>query len=78
MIAALKKWAKDIVTDYDGTTYDTGRSLAVFLCVSVVGLETYWVVVKGQPFDAQAFGAGVAAILACLGAAILGDNHRRP
>lgn len=72
------KWCKDILTDYDNQTYDTGRVIAVFLVLSMTILEIFVVAWRGQPFDAGAFGGGMAAVLACLGAAIAGDNHRRP
>jgi hypothetical protein len=68
---------KDILTDYDGSTYDTGRVLAVFVVVSMTGLQA-WSVVKGGAFDPMAYGGGVAAVIACLGVAIFGDNAKRP
>lgn len=71
------KWLRDILTDYDGTTYDTGRCVGVFLIASMVVFEAV-AVWHGKAFDAQEFGVGVAAILTAIGLAIAGDNHKRP
>ena len=71
------KFAKDILTDYDNKTYDTGRSLAVFVVTSMTIMQG-WAVFKGGTFDPGAYGAGVAAVIAALGVAIFGDNAKRP
>ena len=71
------KLFRDILTDYDGQTYDTGRCLAVGIIVSMTAFEAFSVW-NGKIFDAQGYGAGVAAVLAALGCAIFGDNHKRP
>ena len=71
------KFLRDILTDYDGKTYDTGRTLAVFVVASLTIMQA-WAVYKGGVFDALAYGGGVAAVIACLGAAIAGDNAKRP
>ena len=67
----------DVVTDYDGKTLDTGRCIAVAVIAAMLVFEgvAVW---KSQSFDAQAFGTGMGAVLAALGFAIAGDNHRRP
>ena len=67
---------KDILTDYDNSTYDTGRVLAVFVVASMTGMQA-WAVYKGGTFDAGAYGAGVAAVIGALGIAIFGDNAKR-
>jgi hypothetical protein len=71
------KLLRDILTDYDSRTYDTGRVLAVF-CVLSLTLMQAWAVYKGGTFDAMAYGGGVAAVVASLGVAIFGDNAKRP
>jgi hypothetical protein len=71
------KLLRDILTDYDSQTYDTGRVLAVFCVLSLTAMQG-WAVLKGGTFDAMAYGGGVAAIVACLGVAIFGDNAKRP
>lgn len=71
------KFLRDIATDYDGKTYDTGRSLALFCVASLTIMQAYSVY-RGAAFDPMAYGGGVAAIIACLGVAIFGDNHKRP
>jgi hypothetical protein len=70
------KIAKDILTDYDNETYDTGRVLAVLVVLSMTGMQA-WAVYKGGTFDAGAYGAGVAAVIGALGIAIFGDNAKR-
>lgn len=72
------KLLRDILTDYDGKTYDTGRTLAVFVVVSLTIMQGWSVVVIGLPFDPMSYGGGVAAVIACLGVAIFGDNAKRP
>ena len=73
----MSRFLREILTDYDNKTYDTGRSIAVYLicCMSALQAFATW---KSGAFDAMAFGGGCAAILACLGVAIAGDNHKRP
>ena len=71
------KLIRDILTDYDGSTYDTGRVLAVVIVLAMLAFEA-WVLWRGAAFDAGTFGGGIAAVLAALGAAIFGDNHKRP
>jgi hypothetical protein len=71
------KFVKDILTDYDGETYDTGRSIAVFLVTSLTIMQAY-AVFRGSEFKPMEYGGGVAAIMACLGVAIAGDNANRP
>jgi len=68
---------KDIVTDYDNETYDTGRVLAVCVVLSMLVMQgvAVW---KSGSFDPSAFGTGVAAVIAALGVAIFGDNAKRP
>ena len=70
------KFIKDILTDYDGQSYDTGRSLAVFVVSAMTAMQA-WAVWKGGTFDAGAYGAGVAAVIGALGIAIFGDNAKR-
>ena len=71
------KFFRQIVTDYDNQTYDTGRSAAVFLIISMTIMEAISIY-QGHEFRAMEFGGGVAAVLGALGLAIAGDNHRRP
>lgn len=73
----LPKIVKDNLTDYDGSTYDTGRCIAWF-CVASLTIMQGFAVAKGGAFDPMAYGGGVAAVIACLGVAIFGDNARRP
>lgn len=73
----MTKLIRDILTDYDGTTYDTGRVLGVTV-IAVMLLCEAAAVYRSGAFDVQAFGTGMAAVLAALGVAIAGDNHKRP
>ena len=68
---------KDILTDYDNRTYDTGRVVAVFYFLSAV-LFTGWTVYHGQYFDPQAYLVGGGGFLGGLGIYLFGDNHKRP
>ena len=67
----MRKWLREILTDYDNQTYDTARSLAVGVVFAMVGLQA-------GVFDPQNFGVGVASVIGALGIAIAGDNHKRP
>lgn len=71
------KWLRDNLTDYDGKTYDTGRCLAWF-CVASLTIMQAFSVYKGAAFDPMGYAGGCAAIVACLGVAIYGDNAKRP
>jgi hypothetical protein len=73
----MRKFIHDNLTDYDGKTYDTGRSLAWF-CVLSLTLLQGWAAYETGKFDPMAYASGCAAIVACLGVAIYGDNAKRP
>jgi hypothetical protein len=77
IIATPRRFLRDILTDYDGRTYDTGRSLAVFVVTAMTAMQA-WAVFKGNTFNPTEYGTGVAAIIASLGVAIFGDNAKRP
>jgi len=67
---------KDLTTDYDNQTFDTGRVLGVIIVVAYVVFTGHSVFVMGVPFNGQEFGIGIGAILTGLGACIWGDNRR--
>ena len=71
------KLLRDILTDYDGQTYDTARVMAVCIILSMLAMQgvAVW---AAKSFDPQAFGVGMASVLGALGVAIAGDNHKRP
>ena len=73
----MRKWLREILTDYDNQTYDTARSLAVGVVFAMVGLQAV-ATLKSGVFDPQNFGVGVASVIGALGIAIAGDNHKRP
>lgn len=77
-MAKSRSWLKDILTDYDNRTYDTGRSFAAIYLAVAIGLEIYRVVYSAQPFDVKEFLLGGAAFFVGVGIAIAGDNHNRP
>lgn len=68
---------REILTDYDNRTFDTGRCLAVFSVFALTALQVLSLF-RGGTFSAAEYGGGVAAIVACLGAAIFGDSAKRP
>lgn len=59
---------RDILTGRDGVTHDIGRWAAVASIVTGLGLQVYAVGWRGQPFDMLAFGGGVGALAAGIGA----------
>jgi len=61
---------KQLVTGRDGVTHDFMRWLGMVSGLVALGLQIYAVVHKGQPFDMQAFGIGLGALFAALGAAL--------
>jgi hypothetical protein len=73
----MRKFLRDNLTDYDGKTYDTGRSLAWF-CVLSLTLLQGWAAYETGAFDPMGYAGGCAAIVACLGVATYGDNAKRP
>lgn len=69
---------KHLSTDYDNQTFDTGRVLVLVVILSMIVLQGWDVIAHATKFDPQSYGAGVAAVLAGLGAYIFGDNTKRP
>ena len=56
-----------LLTGRDNTTHDLGRYIAAASATTGLGLQVYSVW-RGQVFDMQAFGLGVGALAAGLGA----------
>jgi hypothetical protein len=73
----VRRFLREILTDYDNRTYDTARVLAVGVVCGMVLLQTV-ATLKSGTFDPQAFGVGIASVIGALGIAIAGDNHKRP
>jgi hypothetical protein len=71
------KLIRDILTDYDGQTYDTARVMAVAIIAAMLTFQAF-AVWHSHSFDVQSFGMGMASVLGALGIAIAGDNHKRP
>ena len=69
---------KHISTDYDNQTFDTGRVIGIVVILSMIFMQLWDVIDHSAKFDPQGYGAGVAAILAGLGAYLFGDNAKRP
>ncbi|RTL40573.1 MAG: hypothetical protein EKK53_15405 [Burkholderiales bacterium] len=59
---------RDILTGRDNVTHDIGRWAAVASIVTGLGLQIYAVGWRGQPFDMLAFGGGIGALAAGIGA----------
>lgn len=59
----MKKWLLDLFLDANGDSDETVL-YALAGIVTFNGLAIYHVVVKGLPFDMQAYGIGFGAILA--------------
>ena len=60
---------RQLLTESDNRTHDIYRYLAVGSIAVGLGLNVY-AVVKGQPFDMQAFGIGTGALFAGVGVAL--------
>jgi len=69
---------KHLATDYDNQTFDTGRVIVIAVIISMITMQGWDVIAHAAKFDPQGYGAGVAAVLAGLGAYIFGDNTKRP
>lgn len=65
----IRDVVRQLMTESDNRTHDIYRYLAVFSIVVGLGLNIF-AVVKGQPFDMQAFGIGTGALFAGVGVAL--------
>lgn len=70
-------WIKDVLTGIDNQTHDIGRH-ALFIGIVTFVFCTVWTVVKGGPFDYQAFGIGFGALCAGGGAGIALKSKTEP
>ncbi|HQR02485.1 MAG: hypothetical protein JSR19_06930 [Proteobacteria bacterium] len=66
---SCKDILRQLFTERDNETHDIARWLAALSVLVGLGLNTY-AVVKGQPFDMQAFGIGCGALFGGLGVAL--------
>lgn len=69
-MSILKQAFKNIVTEPDNKTHCLVRWTALIGVIQGLGLQAYVVVWKGAPFDLQAFGLGLGAIIVAAGAAM--------
>lgn len=68
---------KQLMTGRDGITHDIGRYAAGISYLTGLGLQIY-VVLRGSPFDFQAFGIGVGALSAGVGAMLKLKSETEP
>jgi hypothetical protein len=59
-----------MTTGVDNETHDVVRVVGLVGALTALGLQIYVVTWKSQPFDFQAFGIGLGALLASVGAAL--------
>lgn len=59
-----------LLTGADNQTHDVLRWVGLGGALTALGLQVYVVAWKGQPFDMQAFGIGLGALVASVGAAL--------
>ncbi len=67
---------KDLITDYDGETLETGRVAAVLGILTFIGLSVWVVVMQGKDFDMLSFGGGFGALVGGLGIYLMGDKSK--
>ena len=66
----MKKFFTDLFTEADGVTWDLGRVAGTVAFLQYLGYGLYAYVFKGQVFDPQASGLGLAALMAGYGGMI--------
>lgn len=66
----IRDFLQHLFTESDNITHDLYRYLSVLSIVTGLGLQTYAIGWKGQPFDMQTFGIGVGALFAGVGVAL--------
>lgn len=72
-------WVRHLITEADNQTVDVKRVIGIAGTGSFFYLGFHSVVLNHSPFDAQAYGIGLGALLTAVGAAIgLGRSGERP
>jgi hypothetical protein len=66
----IKKVLNDWFTEVDNKTFDITKVLAVVSITTCIGLAIFSVVYKGQVFNIQDYGLGIAALFAGVGVAL--------
>lgn len=61
---------KHLLTGQDNETHDLAHWIAVISFLVAIGLAVYSVIWKGQPFDLQAYGLGMGALMVAFGGAL--------
>ncbi len=71
-------WWQDIHTGVDGKTFDHGRVWASLFGASGLGMQMWDFFARGAKFDMQAFGVGIAAFAAGIGALLKLKENSEP
>ena len=66
----MRQFFMDMITGKDNLTVDLFRILSALSVLVALGLECYSVLIPGHPFDLQAYGVGVGAVLLSAGGAL--------
>lgn len=66
----MKKFFRDLFTEADNTTFDLGRVQGTLAFASYLFYAFWAYVIKGQSFDPQTAGIGLAAVMAGYGGMI--------
>jgi hypothetical protein len=66
----VKKFISDIFTEVDNVTWDLTKVLAAISIIAAIGLSVVAVAYKGQVFNMQEYGTGIAALFAGVGVAL--------
>lgn len=72
------KFIRDLFTESDNTTWDLGRVQGTIAFGSVLFAMLWAYIVRGQNFDPQSVGIGIAALMAGYGGMIYLKGKEQP
>lgn len=63
------EFLRKLLSGKDNQTPDIARHVGFWGAISGIGMQGYTVIAQGHPFDIQAFGIGLGALVTAVGAA---------
>ena len=69
----FKRLCRELVTDFDNRTYDTGRLVGVFAVLAMTAISAWDVIVNKAVFRAYELGVGIGVILGAVAVYIPAD-----